>query len=231
MKRIRGNPEGNPEGKTGRKKMRHAYDECYLDDAMKNLGEAVEYASIACAVSPDQFMEMMIAGGIAKMVERGVPEYISGMSGTELACEVIRSAGLERDMPAAIVSYDYSPEYWSGWITAYYQWESGLRFRDIIVFLPMQEIVRMYPALHEAPEDRFVYAAENIRKQKKEQSRLQQLRRLNAYSQRMLAERSGVSLRMIQQYEQGTKEISRASASSLLAMADVLGCDVEELLL
>lgn len=43
----------------------YAYAECYLDDAMRNLGEAVEYAVCRCSLLPDRFMEMFIAGGLA----------------------------------------------------------------------------------------------------------------------------------------------------------------------
>ena len=60
----------------------YAYAQCYLDDAMKNLGEAVEYAVCRCSLLPDRFMEMFIAGGLADGFEKGSPRYVSGMSGT-----------------------------------------------------------------------------------------------------------------------------------------------------
>ena len=208
----------------------YAYDQCYLDDAMKNLGEAVEYAVLKCRLLPDRFMEMFIAGGLADGFERGAPWCVSGMSGTELACETIRRAGLRREFPDAVNSDSYSPEYWSGWILARYQYECGLRFRDITRFLPLQDILCMYPALHEASEEKFIDTAEQIRLRSIKEARLQQLRRLNAYSQRMLAERSGVSLRMIQQYEQGAKDIRKASTSGLLSLAATLHCDIEDLI-
>ena len=101
----------------------YAYAQCYLDDAMKNLGEAVEYAVCRCSLLPDRFMEMFIAGGLADGFEKGSPRYVSGMSGTELVCETIRRAGLYRDLPAAVSTDEYSAEYWTGWILARYQWE------------------------------------------------------------------------------------------------------------
>ena len=208
----------------------NAYDACYLDDAMKNLGEAVEYAVLRCRLLPDRFMDMFIAGGLADGFERGAPWCVSGMSGTELACETICRAGLRMDFPDAVSADSYSAEYWSGWILARYQYECGLRFRDIIRYLPLQDIIRMYPALHEASEERFLYAAEQIRQRSMKETRLQQIRRLNAYSQKLLADRSGVSLRMIQQYEQGAKDIRKASSSGLLALAGTLHCDIEDLI-
>ncbi len=41
---------------------------------------------------------------------------------------------------------------------------------------------------------------------------------------------SGVSLRMIQQYEQGAKDINKATGTNLLALARTLGCRMEDLM-
>ena len=49
-------------------------------------------------------------------------------------------------------------------------------------------------------------------------------------SQRELAEASGVPLRTIQQYEQRAKDINKATASNLFALAQTLGCKAEDLL-
>lgn len=57
--------------KSGKGLNMYAYAECYLDDAMRNLGEAVEYAVCRCSLLPDRFMEMFIAGGLADGFEKG----------------------------------------------------------------------------------------------------------------------------------------------------------------
>lgn len=49
-------------------------------------------------------------------------------------------------------------------------------------------------------------------------------------SQRALAEKSGVGIRAIQSYEQGWRNINKASAVSILALADALGCKAEDIL-
>ena len=46
--------------------MIHAYDEQYLDDAMRNLGEAFDFVRNICQVDLDDFLSMMIATGIAE---------------------------------------------------------------------------------------------------------------------------------------------------------------------
>ncbi len=61
-------------------------------------------------------------------------------------------------------------------------------------------------------------------------TQLQRMRRLVGYSQRLLSEKSGVSLRMIQQYEQGVRDINKATGINLLALARTLGCRMEDLM-
>ena len=50
------------------------------------------------------------------------------------------------------------------------------------------------------------------------------------YTQKDLSEQSGVTLRSIQQYEQGKKKIQKASAETVRALARSLGCQMEDLL-
>ena len=50
-------------------------------------------------------------------------------------------------------------------------------------------------------------------------------------TQSMLAQKSGVNFRSLQDYEQGHKPLSSASGDVLLRLASVLGCSVEQLLL
>ena len=210
--------------------MMYAYAECYLDDAMKNLGEALDYAVHCCGLSMSRFMQMFVASGYAKLFEQGTPKYVSGMSGTELVYDVLIRVEGKQDFSPAQIEYSCSKEYWCGWILAYYQWYSGKSFKDILSFLPMEQVERMYDTMHEASEKRFVDAVEHIISQKNKVNKLQMLRRLNGYSQRMLAEKSGVHLRNIQQYEQGVKNINKAAVSTLVILAKTLNCEIEDLL-
>ena len=45
--------------------MIHAYDEQYLDDAMRCLGEAMDYAANSCQMNPDEFLTRFIVTGYA----------------------------------------------------------------------------------------------------------------------------------------------------------------------
>ena len=61
-------------------------------------------------------------------------------------------------------------------------------------------------------------------------SNLQQIRKRAGLSQSQLAEQSDVSLRMIQKYETGVKNINNASVSTVIRLAKALNVDVESLL-
>ena len=210
--------------------MMRAYDEQYLDDAMRNLGEAADYAVNACNMSLQKFFDLFVTTGFATQFGNGVPKIVSGLSGTELVHEVVMKSGIEQDLPEVQTEYDCSPEYWCGWIVAYYQWHTGRTFKDIFQNVSAKEIEKLYPTLHEASEEKFVDVANAILDTKNFVTRLQTIRKLAGLSQKELAEKSGVSLRMIQQYEQRAKDINKAAAINLFALARVLGCKAEDLM-
>lgn len=209
--------------------MTHAYAEEYLSDAMDNLGEAFDYAVNACALDIDNFMDLFIASGYSDSFGKGNPKYVSGLSGTELAMEVIGRSGKQMDFPEQQTEYSCSPEYWCGWVLAYYQWATWRTFRDIRANISMSEIRKLYSTLHEAAEEKFVDTVNAIIRRKNAPAKLQQQRKRCGYSQKVLAEKSGVNLRTLQQYELKTKDINKASAQTLLALANVLGCRAEDL--
>ena len=212
--------------------MTHAYSELYLDDAMKNLGDMMEYAVCDLEYDPDTFFGWFISSGIASKFEKGNPKYVAGMSGTELAEAVLTATNVvfEQKLPS-----DYEEkgrEYWGGWILAYYQWLTNRRFEDIVKCgLSMSSIFSMY-ILHEADESKFVDAANEIidRNTKDKKSRLHDVRRARGFTQKQLSEASGVALRMIQLYEQKQNDISKAQVTVVLNLAKALGCDIEDLI-
>jgi len=210
--------------------MIHAYDDQYLDDAMICLGEAMDYVANICQIEMDRFLELFIGTGYAEQFGAGVPKYVSGLSGTELAMDILAKSGIYNTFPQAKIEYSYSPQYWSGWILAYYQWYTGRSFKEIQKYITMQEIEKLYPTLHEASEKKFVDTVNRIIRKKNPPTRLQIQRKISGYSQRELAEKVGVNLRTLQQYEIRAKDINRAAGSTLFSLAKVLGCRVEDLL-
>lgn len=212
--------------------MTHAYSELYLDDGMKNLGDMVDYAVRDCGYNPDKFFELFIISGIASNFEKGNPKYVVGMSGVELAQAVLRAVNAATEFPEPTYSEDCGREYWAGWILAYYQWIKKKRFEDIVSGgLPLSKICDMY-ILHEADESKFVEQADMIleRYRSTQKSRLQKIRKARGFTQQQLSQESGVSLRMIQLYEQRQNDINKAQVNVVVNLAKALGCDVEDIL-
>ena len=209
--------------------MIHAYNKEYLPDAMENLGEAFDYAVNAQGLTPNQFASLFINSKTSAAFENGNPKYLSGMSGTELTLTVLTQNGLTPKKAAPITNYEKSSEYWTGWILAFYQWHSGKSFKTILKCLPAQEINKMYNPLHEASEQKFAEVADKILAEKSKKSSLQELRKLSGLTQKELSARSGVNLRTLQQYENLSKDINKASGAILLALCKVLDCEVEDI--
>lgn len=212
--------------------MMNAYSELYLDDAMNNLGDMVEYAVCDLGYEPDQFFEWFISSGIADKFEKGNPKYVTGMSGFELTEAVLSATNIKYEKMEPVHIEFKGREFWGGWILAYYQWFTGKRFEDIVKGgLPLSTVFSMY-ILHEADESKFVEAANEIlnRNKQNKKSKLHQIRKARGFTQQQLSDASGVTLRMIQLYEQGQNDIDKAQVHVVLSLAKVLGCDVEDLM-
>ena len=209
-----------------------AYSELYLDDAMNNLGDMIEYAVCDLGFDPDTFFGWFISSGIASRFEKGNPKYITGMSGFELAEAVLTETNVSYKKREPSYTEFKGREYWAGWILAYYQWVTGKRFEDIVRDgLALSTVLSMY-ILHEADESKFVDAANEIIARNKEdrKSKLSEIRKARGFTQQELSEASGVTLRMIQLYEQKQNDISKAQVTVVLNLAKALGCEAEDLI-
>ena len=212
--------------------MMNAYSELYLDDAMQNLGDMVEYAVCDCGYDPDEFFGWFVSSGVASKFEKGNPKYITGMSGVELAEAVLRATNIR--LPGIAPSHpDFKGrEYWAGWIFAYYQWQSGRRFEDIVADgLTLSTVFGMY-IHHEADNSNFVDSADAIIRRNKDarKSKLHTIRKARGFTQQQLSDASGVALRMVQLYEQKQNDLSKAQVNVVIRLAKALGCEVEDLI-
>ena len=212
--------------------MMKGYSELYLNDARKNLGEMIEYAVVDLGYEPDEFFGYFIFSGIADKFGKGNPKFVAGMSGVELAESVLKAVGIEVKSKQCDHTGYKGIAYWSGWILAYYQWETGKRFEDIVNYgLTLSSVFSMY-ILHEADESKFVDTANEMiaRNNAERKSKLSVIRKARGFTQAELAKASGISLRMIQLYEQKQNDISKAQVDTVFALCKALGCDVEDLI-
>ena len=230
--------------------MTRAYPQFYLADAQQNLGAMFDYAVRVLHYDADTFFLYFIQSEAAAKFEHANPKYIAGMSGIELCENVLaKVSGKEPSKQPASpdvvaeqpnlyaaqskdVLTEQGAEFWLGWAMAYYQWYSGLRFSDLQEYgLVPSEILSRY-ILHEADISKFVNAANKIILKNRGESptRLQKLRKTHGLTQSELADLSGVSLRMIQLYEQRQNNINKASAETIAALARALCCNFYEIM-
>ena len=211
--------------------MEHAYKTEYLDDAMHTLGEAFDFAVNACRLDLEIFLELFISTGFSKTFAEGEPATVCGMSGSELVLKVLSLAGLSAgDKADKQTAFGQSAEYRCGYVLAYYQWYTARSFKNIKETFSVDELYGFYRILQRHSEDEFVKAVEESVKKKNLPTALQIQRKKCGISQRELAERSGVNLRTLQQYEVGAKDINKASVISVIRMSKVLSCSVEDLI-
>ena len=166
-----------------------------------------------------------ITSGVSTQFERGNPAFTVGMSGLELFDAVIwRSGGGEFTETQMSCSTGKSPEYWAGWVLAYYQWKSCRRFSDIRdAGLDLESVISMYNPMHEAGLEKFYDVAQEIvLKNELQRNKLKEARKRLGLTQKDLAEASGVTLRMIRAYEQKKQDLSKAEYATVASLARVL---------
>lgn len=208
----------------------HSYDEIYLSSAQNVLGHAVDFAVMSLNISYDDFGKAFAVSSVSKQFAIGNPRYVAGMNGCELAREVLAQVNFSYEDVEDAMYLDKSPEYWSGWALAFYQWYSSRSFMEILKTVPLSEIIRMYPVYHEMDITKFSDRLNEIFKEKYPFTRLRYKRDNINMSQKRLAEYSGVALRQIQLFEQRQRSINKASAVTLLKLSRALCCSMEELI-
>ena len=194
------------------------------------LGDAFDYAINACDISGNDFVKLFSVSSVSKRIENGEPAYLAGKSGIEVVEDILVETTGKAPTVKPQVTFSRSREYWVGWAIAYYQWFSGRKFSDIFKVLSFEDLLQMYAPLHEADISKFADIADAKVRAYFTDTNLKRIRTTYGCTQAELAKRSGVSLRSIQMYEQHNKDINKASAETVLSLAKVLGCTMEDLL-
>ena len=210
--------------------MTRAYQEIYLSKAQSVIGDAFDYAVNTCGIIGTDFVKLFIASSVSKRMENGEPAYLAGKSGIEIVREIVAETKGQELQIEPQERFGRSKEYWIGWAVAYYQWYSGRKYRDIFKVLSFEDLQKMYYTLHEADITKFVDIVDSKIKEYFPETNLKRIRTAYGFTQAELAERSGVSLRSIQMYEQRNKNINKASADTMYRFAKALGCTMEDLI-
>ena len=207
-----------------------SYPEVFLNDAMENLACFFDYAINCYGAYGDEVSDLLSMSQLGEAFGAGDPHYLCGMSGIEMFYELNRSHGYPNDrLPAPFPRFERTPEYWVGWAAAYVQWRLGITLAQLFEVLPYKQFNELYGVAHEAPEEWLALRVASWMQRAGSCTRLAEARRRLGISQRELAHRSGVSLRSIQMYEQRNKDINKAHAGSLAALAKALHVTMEDL--
>ena len=207
-----------------------AYDKLYLDKAQTVLGRMLDFAVYELGFSLSTFFDLFLSSGVASRFEQGDFAVIVGVSGVELAYLVLESAGLPHERISPRYAVNRSAEYWTGWALAYYQWQTALRFSDIVRAVSIDDIRLLYDPYHEMDIRQFCGEMDRLYQLAQPEANLKRLRKNAGWTQHELAERADIPLRTLQQYEQRQKSINKAQAAYLVRLARVLHCEIEDLL-
>ena len=210
--------------------MIHAYDKSYLSAAQKNLARMLDYLVNDLHYPLETAWQWFVTSELSARFEQGDCSVLVGLSGVELARTVLEQAREPAPVQQPSYAYDRSPEYWTGWALAYYQWFTGLRFAEIEQAVPITEVRLLYTPYHEMDVRQFADKMNELYRAAKPETNLKALRALAGLSQSELAEQANVPVRTIQQYEQRQKDINKAQAETLLRLARTLNCNVEDLM-
>ena len=194
------------------------------------MGRMLDFAVYDLNYDIKDFFSLFLTSGVAARFERGDFSLLAGMSGVELAYEVLERSAIKCKRVKPAFTANRSREFWTGWALAYYQWETALRFEEIIDTIPVTDVLSLYSPYHEMDIRQFVDCMNELYRRAKSETNLKLLRQKSGLSQRELSELSGIPVRTIQQYEQRQKNINKAQAEYLVVLARVLYCEVEDLL-
>lgn len=202
--------------------MIHAYNEQLFPTIQTKLAEIFELAVIEEKLNIDDFAEIFVSSNICRAFEKADPVFIFGKSSNELLSLII---GTE---PLNIETSDYAtPEYWVGWVLAYTQWYLNVPYKTLISVYPCSKLIENYFPYHEMDISKSL---ELFTSRIAPVCTLKKLRQNKKWSQIDLSLLSGVPVRTIKAYEQGTSDISKAQADTLYTLSKTLGCTIEDLI-
>ena len=225
--------------------MIHAYDKIYLDSAQANLGTMLDVAVNEWGLELKTFYEHFLKSICSLRFAKGDPGTIAGRSGIELGQDVLtetlercdltdgeaEAADLRKLLDRPIdPPINRSPEYWTGWAVAYYQWDTGITFQRLDMEIPIERIRDLYHPYHETDIRQLVDEVNRIRRDRRLSSYLKLYRKQAGMTQQELAQAAEVPVRTIQQYEQRQKNINNARSEYVISMAAALGCEPADLL-
>lgn len=238
--------------------MIHAYDDALRETACDTFGRMLDFAVYSLHMDADNMLSLFAASGTSALFERGDIRTIAGMSGIELAYDVLDRCGIPYERTPSRHTHGLSAEYHLGICLAEIQHSLSLSFAEILKDFSCRDFLTDHSGsrteylsslpINVDPDERIkgllefdkkhaTKAAEQYIKSKleKELGRntgilLKNARIKNGLSQNALAKAANIPLRTLQQYEQGQKDIRKARSEYIISLASVLNKEPSEII-
>ena len=203
-------------------------DQCDLD-AMDALADVFAILIDQLSLDPDLSVSMFLSSGLAHLVETRSTAVVRGMTGAEQAAWLLERCGYGALEEVDVVSAFSNPS-WFGRNVAFCQSKSGISFARIFDSVSYEEITSLRFGREDWDEEQIYGLITQALHESQPASRLAQKRKSRHMTQMQLASSAGISVRTLQQYEQGSKNFDHAALSTVCSIARVLGCRAEDLL-
>ena len=206
-------------------------DPTRIDEAAETLGLLFDLCAEGWQMDGDGISALFLASGIARQFEVLNAKFTCGMTARELGERMLLSCGAavpERgEPPCAGASVDA----WLGEVLVRYQTSRGIPYERLFEAISYDELRAVYYGHEDCSFEEVALCIDGLIERHGRVNRLRDRRTAAGLTQQQLAVRSGVSVRAIQQYEQGAKDVNKAAAVTVLRLSRALGCMVEDLLL
>lgn len=237
--------------------MIRAYDEVLKEEAADKLGKMLDFSVHSLHMDAANMLALFAASGSSALFERGEIRTIVGMSGIELAYDVLDRCGISYDRVPARHTRSLSAEYYLGCCIAEIQYRLCVPFSEILRDFSCQDFISDHTSgrtdylaslpLTISQDDRSLGLLDFGKKFASEAAKayiasrpaagsantgelLKKARIKNGLSQSELAKAANVPLRTLQQYEQGQKDIGKARAEYIISLASILNTEPSKLI-
>ena len=202
--------------------MSSSYKEEFASIIQNKVAEMFELAVYAKNMSGSAFAELFANSEVGKAFETMDPIFALGKSSIELLSIILNEPPFE-----IFVNEAASPEYWAGWIYAYAQVNLKKSYRTLFIAFPYDELLLNYFPYHEMDINHII----NIfKKRLTKYSSLKEARTRIGLSRHDLSLLSDVSESTIKSYESNKRDIRKAQADTVLALARALRVTVDYLI-
>lgn len=121
-----------------------SYDESYLPNAMNLMSSMLECAVDHFHQDADRFFHLFLLSPMCGQFESGDPALLQDHTGLELCCMALGKL----DPPSYVPSIEeHTPLSWAARSLTYCQWYMNRTFREIVLCVPLSEILSWYSTL------------------------------------------------------------------------------------